>query len=1118
MSSDFEAEKNKALVESTAQSIFNTLRELEGGRSIYGKRWPWELLQNAVDVAEPGGVDCTFILTEGELAFTHNGASFKMKEVAHLIYHGTTKTDEPDKIRFGTGFITTHLLSRKTLVKGLIEGRQGFEFELNREGTSWQELEDNMKEIEEEFIDSLSREVVLPGGITVEYKYPLSQQGKPTAIAGIEAVKMNIASVLALNKELSSVTVIENGVKTVWSKLSDEVKTVDERITIVPIQSISEGKKAVHSVVVATDGSVETALSLLGNYPESAVESMETLPKLFYGFPLATTEDFPIPAIINSPAFVPREKRDGILLGPDYQKDNLHNKLLVEKGIKLYRELVDFAVSLRCRGLHRLAKVNVLPDKTWLDSEWVKAKIAELIAFLKDSNLVERGIASDNKPILAAPKATYIPYNTDSETSLKIWSLAHSMYPNNLPSQNLVKDWAAILGLWSSYMDIDAAEMNEAFTLSKLALVVSQLGSLESLGNTLKGNPKPSSIQWLNDLLELVHPKQPQLLTHLELVPNQKGQLRKLTEIYKDEDIDDVLKDAISLLGREIREELCDKGITQVVQDLLTSYREETLLLEIVKRLKDNATSESEYSKKQYQEANVAVFAWLASKGRFDMLGDNFPVITRRKDKGESNYISYLLQEHPLLKPETLWDEDAKSHANLFPQAKILSNIYSNEKMDGVSWENLVNHGLILGKLFVKKAEALDDLRMRKLLAEGELKEQEDHGTNTEIELTSIAFLEAADWGIIDTVRRSKKKATEFLKFLLEYAVHKDTSWINPIPAECSCVQAGATHMIYPSKWLFVLKSREWVPISKNKEEQPTTENLAHLFQKDQILLKHLMEDRPSSFLSILGVSPSQILMASQPALEKLELDKAFVKLLLATSSNVNELNKIVQVYQDPNFRVKLEEAYSLQEKVKRNQSVGRHVEQVLRALLRKSLPEDKFKVYRITRAADIGIDVDLEFDLVDQDFQPVALGMSVQDNSFVIEVKSTHLDYVRITMPQANEAVQKLDSFMLCVVELPQGYEQLTDAESENLVRERARFVHRIGSKLEDKFNEAREFQNKQEEIKSAPLDDVVIDTSDVQIRLRLGKKLWTEEDLPVMTFDQLVEGLLKSFKSAGV
>jgi len=1111
MSSDFKAERDKALVESTAQSIFNTLRELEGGSLIYEKRWPWELLQNAVDVATTRGVDCKFILTESELIFTHNGAPFKMKEIAHLIYHGSTKTDEPDKVRFGTGFITTHLLSRKPWVKGNIEDGRRFEFELNREGSSWQQLEDNMGKIEERFISSLGREVpLLPKGASVEYKYPLSPEGQKTALAGIQAVKMNIDLVLALNNDLSSVTIIEKGIKTRWSKLFDEVKKVDNRITIVPIQWISDGKKTVHSVMVASDDSVVTALLLHGNYPEYSVESMEMVPKLYYGFPLATTEDFPIPAIINSPAFVPMGKRDGLLLGPGVGKVNLNNKTLIEKGIKLFQDLVEGVVRLQCKGLYRLARIGLLPNKTWLDFEWLKERIVALIMFLKECNLVEQGLTRDNKPKLLAPRITYVPYDTDSETLLKIHSLAQNIFPDNLPSENLVKDWAAIIESWSSYLDIATPKMDVAFTLTKFALAVSNLASVENLDQRLIGDPKPNAIKWLNALLVLIQEKQPELLSNLNLIPNQQGQLKKKTDIYRDENIDDILKDAASLLGRERREKLCDKGTAEAIQDSLPPYKQETLLSEVINLLKNNADLETEYSKKQYQDANVVIFSWLAKKALFQVLGDNYPIINYRKDKGEPNYISRLLQKQPMLKPISLWEENAKPHGDIFPRHMVLSDIYNIEKMDKKAWDDLVTQGLILDSVFVKERETLDDLKMRKLLADGELKEQEEHGTNEEVELTSIAFLEAGDWGLLDTVRRSKKKATDFLKFLLGYVVQKDTSWVDRIPVECSCVETKTTHMVHPSKWLYALKSKQWVPISKNKEEQPTTENLAPFFQKDQDLLRHLWEDRSSSFLSILGVSPSQIMLASQPAFEKLELDKAFVKLLLATNSNVIELNKIAQVYQNPNLRAKLEEAYGIQEKVKRNQVVGKHVEQILRSLLQKSLPEDKFQVHRIVKTADIAVDIDLEFDLLDQNFQPIAIGMLVQGNSFKIEVKSTHLDYVRITLPQAREAVEKLNSFILCVVELPSGFEQLPDMEAEKLVREKARFILKIGSKLEDKFNEAQEFKDMQLEIKSAPSGNVTIDTSDVQIRLRLGKKLWTEIDLPIMSFDQLVESLL--------
>jgi hypothetical protein len=81
-----------------------------------------------------------------------------------------------------------------------------------------------------------------------------------------------------------------------------------------------------------------------------------------------------------------------------------------------------------------------------------------------------------------------------------------------------------------------------------------------------------------------------------------------------------------------------------------------------------------------------------------------------------------------------------------------------------------------------------------------------------------------------------------------------------------------------------------------------------------------------------------------------------------------------------------------------------------------------------------------------------------------------------------------------------------------EKLVRQKALFLRTIGSKLEDKFKEAQEFRVKQQEIKSAPSDDVMIDSTHLQIRLRLNKKLWTEGTIPIIIFDQLIELLTRA------
>ena len=106
--------KNQVLTENTAQGGLNHLKALESNRARMQTRWIWELLQNARDTSTDDGkrLVASVKYGQGELIFQHNGAKFKIKEIAHLIYHGSTKFEDEETIgQYGSGFLTTHLLS-----------------------------------------------------------------------------------------------------------------------------------------------------------------------------------------------------------------------------------------------------------------------------------------------------------------------------------------------------------------------------------------------------------------------------------------------------------------------------------------------------------------------------------------------------------------------------------------------------------------------------------------------------------------------------------------------------------------------------------------------------------------------------------------------------------------------------------------------------------------------------------------------------------------------------------------------------------------------------------------------------------------------------------------------
>lgn len=115
--------KNSVLTDNTAQSVYKHLRELESNRAHVVSSWIWELLQNARDAApEDGQLMASVERRSDTITFFHNGRGFRETEIAHLIYHGSTKSSDDASLgQFGSGFLTTHLLSPKIAVAGYLE-------------------------------------------------------------------------------------------------------------------------------------------------------------------------------------------------------------------------------------------------------------------------------------------------------------------------------------------------------------------------------------------------------------------------------------------------------------------------------------------------------------------------------------------------------------------------------------------------------------------------------------------------------------------------------------------------------------------------------------------------------------------------------------------------------------------------------------------------------------------------------------------------------------------------------------------------------------------------------------------------------------------------------------
>lgn len=108
-----------------ARHIRTRVHEARQAPHVAGLRWPFELLQNALDAGPRQGRDSvTVSLREesGVVVFEHDGAPFSSEELAALLSGGSSKEfgSEETTGRFGTGFLVTHVLAERTSVEGLL--------------------------------------------------------------------------------------------------------------------------------------------------------------------------------------------------------------------------------------------------------------------------------------------------------------------------------------------------------------------------------------------------------------------------------------------------------------------------------------------------------------------------------------------------------------------------------------------------------------------------------------------------------------------------------------------------------------------------------------------------------------------------------------------------------------------------------------------------------------------------------------------------------------------------------------------------------------------------------------------------------------------------------------
>ncbi len=576
--SDIQASINRNNHKLTADKIIQILDQVRDDAEKSNRRWVWELMQNAKDVANAfGRVSIEIRLTDDALTFAHNGNPFHVEHITGLIQQVSSKisdsSDEEITGKFGTGFISTHLLSSVIDVQGVVQREAGahrkFTVCLDRSGTTSEELLDSISDSLDRILTLDHDETAFPlipdypavrreTDLHTVFSYGLSDaESQEAATAGLADLVHTLPSTLVNLYKLKQVRVVHpNGAEqTYHSERTQE-----------------EGPIAWYTVRVTDSEQLQVAERHFLAYetPElrllAEVIDFETLtlvpptgqqPMLYRDFPLIGSERFHFPFTLNGFNFYPTEQRNGLMLNGESEKPT-HNRALILAAREAALAFTDWLIEHGARNRYVLANTRI--PESGMDTKtkaWYEGVQREWRETLLDKPLVENHAGT-----FTALRNTWIPRTQPGSSQADndaLWAIAVDFYDAGvLPQRELVGAWVKALGVeaeldnWNYHLLLDA---------DQLLFDVAEKATVEAIQDT----DELSTLAWLNRLYTFLSgQKKLPLLDTYAAVPNQRGVLRKLPDLYVErpkELIAAEILDVLETLGELWRDDLLHRAV-----------------------------------------------------------------------------------------------------------------------------------------------------------------------------------------------------------------------------------------------------------------------------------------------------------------------------------------------------------------------------------------------------------------------------------------------------------------------------------------------------------------------------------------------------------------------------
>lgn len=1123
---EYNSARDQQLTRNDARRIRTRVDDARDSASA-SRRWPFELIQNAHDAGPRDGderVEIAFQFRGSDLAVSHTGKPFSPQELAALLSGGSSKEfdDQETTGRFGTGFLATHALSTRVDVGGIIDTQEGFErfvIELDRGGDE-DSIAKNIAQADASVM-AATRICAASVGDQPTASFTYYDADDSVVNNGLERLREALPYLYGTCPKLGQVTMVASGTIMRFDRGATSVAQQDgvtiETTSVNIVDSGVPTTVAVARTFKDGDSSLLAVFETADGTTSRFVAPPERFPRLFVQFPLGETSSLPLNVVING-RFKPQQERDGIAMNAD-------DKELIANALATLPVLVAHAIESGQENAHQLASIAApsqpLGGENATDEiPWWQETVLEIADSIAKQPVIHTAAgllpavshSGDAASFLVPAINKASPESVDYHRMHEIASLITELH---IPDLGIAQDWLAIATQWDA-----------------LGVPVERLGFHE-LTDWIKKPAKtvadiPVSAdpyRWLAQLFLLgAQLNDHNVATMVNgLLPDQRGEFRntKTEFLYGDAGVSDEIKSISDLVEIDQHSQLLHIRMANALnalgfepaKDLVWSlldkkdddkdYAESDALEEILDSLTTALPDDSEFDPSTSfpplrASARLAQYLWESSGDQQHLR--QCPLLTAE------NEVVRLTGNQQILAPVSHWPESARPYAHLYTERRILSGCYCDDDTVSGALAPFIAAGLVIATpLYRAPRSEIDDINLLSAMASEKFTETQVTVRNETF--GQIAFL-ASD--LVQRCGQDGELAKALLDFVLNVAAKEDSSWreVNQITGTSSGQRIPLS--LYGATWPFELKVRSWVPVQIPDEErfQPMPANESNL----RDMLDHTwLRNNPDAvdlLHQIFGFSQLALLtegldaevenglvaLLKDPELRSVVSNPEVVKVasnLAASTVPLESIQEIIQdVENDQDLITHLAERREQKRRVNENQKLGYHVED----LVRENLEGAGFAVNR----TGVGSDFEISAELGDVANLELTLG----DRTWLVEVKSTRDQRVRMTDTQAKTAVQEGDAFLLCVVPVSAA-DGMPDLDE---VKAAMRFVQNCGHRLEHLCNNLGEFEDQRDAITAEESEGVQLEITSGQARVRVFSSVWEEDGLPL---DELADRL---------